>query len=587
MEEVTLHSDHSYRNPFSDVTVTATFNCSGKQVNATGFFDGDGIWRVRFMPESVGDCSFITHSTDASLNNTSGNFKVVPASAGNHGMVQVAKKFHFSYSDGTPYFLLGTTLYNWVNRDADLREETVEALSTSGFTKARFGLFPKWYQFNRLDPERYPFVEISHHKFDLDRFDPKFFQKVEGELLKLQDLGIEADIILFHPYDTWGFASMDQSHDEAYIKYVAARFSAFRNVWWTMANEYDLFTPSHNPSIPEKDWDALFRTLQASDPYGHLRGIHNIAKWYDHSKPWITHTVIQDGLGHPERNLLYARAKYGKPTVVDELGYEGNNGAGWGSLTGEEEVLRMWHVTMRGGYSSHGETYVHPGGILWWAAGGELVGESPVRLSFMRKIMTEGPFQDVVPAPDLAEGGYMLALPGIYYLFQDVSEGGFGRPPADEVQLADGHVYSVELVDPWRMRIYSLGYTQGGLQAFRAPFSNAVLRFREQDQTSVTNHSDSIQNLVAKFLNDTTPQTPIELKPIVVKPYTYNAESTLSELMDNPTTAALLQKYIPNIPNPGRSGFMSIEVLQRSDRLTGPGADIPGLIRELEKIPRQ
>ena len=511
IEEVTLHSDHTYSNPFVDVSLTAKFSCSGKQLDATGFFDGDGIWRVRFMPESVGKCSFTTESSDANLNNVSGNFTVVPASSGNHGMVHVAKKFHFSYSDGTPYFLLGTTLYNWVNRDADLREKTVEALSTNAFTKVRFGLFPKWYQFNRLDPERYPFVEVSHHKFDLDRFDPMFFQKVEGELLELQNLGIEADIILFHPYDNWGFSSMDQHHDEAYIKYVTARFSAFRNVWWMMANEYDLFTGSR-----AKDWDELFRTLQASDPYGHLRGIHNISKWYDHSKPWITHTVIQDGLGHPERNLLYARAKYGKPTVVDELGYEGNNGANWGNLTGEEELLRMWHVTMRGGYSSHGETYVHPGGVLWWAAGGELVGESPIRLAFMRKVMTEAPFQDLVPAPDLSQGGYMLALPGKYYLFQEVSSSGFGRA-TDEVQLADGQ-YSVELIDPWRMQIYPLGFTQGGLQAFRAPFANALLRFREQDQTSVSDHADSIQNLVAKFLNDTTPQTLSRRSPSLSSP---------------------------------------------------------------------
>ena len=61
----------------------------------------------------------------------------------------------------------------------------------------------------------------------------------------------------------------------------------------------------------------------------------------------------------------------------------------------------------------------------------------------------------------------------------------------------------------------------------------------------------------------------------------------MSELLDNPVTAALLHKYIPNLSNPERTGYMSIEFLQGSDRLTGGGADIPGLIKELEKIPRQ
>jgi hypothetical protein len=194
---------------------------------------------------------------------------------------------------------------------------------------------------------------------------------------------------------------MDADHDDAYIRYVVARLSAFRNVWWTMANEYDLFNPKMTPGLKVKDWDRMFQTLEASDPYLHLRGIHNMADWYDHSKPWITHAIIQDGTGHPSRRLPGARAKYGKPVVVDEYGYEGDNAQGWGILSGAEEVSRHWDITMEGGYGSHGETYVHPGGVLWWAAGGTLVGESPVRLGFLKQIMTEAPFQDLVPAPDL------------------------------------------------------------------------------------------------------------------------------------------------------------------------------------------
>ena len=116
---------------------------------------------------------------------------------------------------------------------------------------------------------------------------------------------------------------MDAQHDDAYIRYVAARLSSFRNVWWTMANEYDLFDPDMMPGKKVKDWDRMFQVLENSDPYSHLRGIHNIATWYDPSKPWITHVIIQDGGGHPARRLADARTQYQKPTVVDEYGYEG------------------------------------------------------------------------------------------------------------------------------------------------------------------------------------------------------------------------------------------------------------------------
>jgi hypothetical protein len=54
------------------------------------------------------------------------------------------------------------------------------------------------------------------------------------------DLGIEADLILWHPYDRWGFSRMTKEEDDLYLSYVIARFAAYRNVWWSLANEYDL-----------------------------------------------------------------------------------------------------------------------------------------------------------------------------------------------------------------------------------------------------------------------------------------------------------------------------------------------------------
>ncbi|MGC3958986.1 MAG: hypothetical protein QM813_13905 [Verrucomicrobiota bacterium] len=50
----------------------------------------------------------------------------------------------------------------------------------------------------------------SKGRFDTSRFNPKFFQHFERRILDLQKLGIEADIILLHPYDkgAWGFDAM-------------------------------------------------------------------------------------------------------------------------------------------------------------------------------------------------------------------------------------------------------------------------------------------------------------------------------------------------------------------------------------------
>ena len=62
-------------------------------------------------------------------------------------------------------------------------------------------------------------------------------------------MGIQADVILFHPYDSWGFCEMGKEMNEIYVRYMIARLSAYRNVWWSLANEWDV------PKIKETiDW---------------------------------------------------------------------------------------------------------------------------------------------------------------------------------------------------------------------------------------------------------------------------------------------------------------------------------------------
>ena len=581
IQEMVVHSSRKYQNPFTDVSLFAKITCAEEQVNVAGFYDGDSTWKIRFMPRQSGHCEFKTASNDPEIDGQTGQFEVTAPMAGNHGPVRVAKTYHFSYSDGTPYFLLGTTLYNWLNRDEALQRETLDTLSRSPFTKVRFGLFPKWYIFNHEEPAVYPYVETSPLRFDLDRFNPRFFQAVEARIAELEKMGIEADIILFHPYDHLGFATMDAEHDDAYIRYVAARLSAFRNVWWTMANEYDLFDPKMTPGQKVKDWDRMFQVLEKSDPYSHLRGIHNIATWYDHSKPWITHAIIQDGTGHPGRRLPGARAKYGKPLVVDEYGYEGNNGQGWGNLSAAEEVSRHWDITMEGGYASHGETYVHPSGVLWWAAGGTLVGDSPARLGFLKKVITEGPFQDVAPDHGIVSGGTVLALKGSYYLLR-VKNTVYNQHV--ELQLAENVRYKVDLIDPWLMKVYTLGYTDGGLQAFDPPLTPCLIRFVRVDSSRGEDAALLVQALIARFLKD--PSVAEAPKPVPIQqaiPY-FSAEYTIGELLDNPGTSTLLRKYLPNLPSVGFIRAVTLEQLMTFPDSNKIG-DISGLAAELSKIP--
>lgn len=481
MYETALTSRKKVANPFTDVTLQAHFSCGSTKLTVSGFYDGEDTWRIRLMPAVEGHWTYETESNDPGLDGKKGSFTCVAPGPGNHGPVRVAKQVQFKYADGTPFFPLGTTLYNWVHRGRALQKETLATLKVNPFNKVRFMIFPKWYLYNRVDPPMYPYVRKADGKFDYMRFNPPYFQNIERCVGELRDLGIQADLILFDPYNKpgWGFADMGSEADRAYLHYVVTRLAPYRNVWWTMANEFDFIRPP-------KNWGHIFKDVKAFDPYDHLRGIHNGSVWYNQAEPWVTHCVIQLQGGDPYAVALGAREQYKKPVVIDEYGYEGNNGTMWGNLSGRREVSRHWAFTMAGAYGSQGETYVHPGDILWWAVGGTLVGESPSRLAFLKKIMTEAPYQELEPAPSLIKGGMALARKNEYYLVYFPAGGDISKT---ELQLEGPGPFDVELIDPWLMKIYKLGLARTGHHSFRAKFTPGLLRLTQSKQTGGVAHS--------------------------------------------------------------------------------------------------
>ncbi len=101
----------SQGNPFVEVELRTRFRHLHREVAVDGFYDGDGVYRVRFMPDVEGEWSYTTASNRSELDGQTGVFSCVAPAPDNHGHVQVHNTFHFSYADGTPYRPFGTTCY--------------------------------------------------------------------------------------------------------------------------------------------------------------------------------------------------------------------------------------------------------------------------------------------------------------------------------------------------------------------------------------------------------------------------------------------------------------------------------------------
>lgn len=260
------------------------------------------------------------------------------------------------------------------------------------------------------DPIYFPYEGSKEEGWDFNRFILTFFQHYEKRVDELRKLGIVAGIIIFNPYDRgrWGMHKSSINENKLFLRYLVARLASYRNVWWCMANEYDLAGKS------DSEWRGYFKTLVQADPYGHPRSIHNGKGWYDHSEPWITHLSLQAPyLEH----IQDWREQYGKPVINDELCYEGNIPEDWGNLTAEEMVNRFWIIYTRGGYASHGEFYEHPDNKYFMAQGGKLYGKSPERLGFLLEIMKDAPVTGLMPFHNAWNKEMFLYQGEDYFLF--------------------------------------------------------------------------------------------------------------------------------------------------------------------------
>jgi len=462
-------------DPFVDVTVSATFACGDKSIQTTGFYDGQGTYRIRFMPPSVGTWKYLTTSSAPELSGKTGEFVCEKPGDKNHGMVRVANTYHFAYDDGTPYKPIGTTCYAWVFQPDALQDQTIETLKASPFNKVRMCVLPT----EKMDAESsavVPFVLEADRTCDTSRFDPRFFQNLERRLAQLRDLNIQADLILFHPYNSSGLNldRMSAEADDRYVRYVVARLSAYRNVWWSLANEFDLLRQKR-----QEDWDRLGPLVQHEDPYGHPRSIHFSRHMYDPSKPWLTHMSVQNGAAVEDfgRARLY-RDVIPKPVVYDEVCYEGDIDRRWGQLKGEEMALRFWHGTIDGTYVGHGETLHDAQQRAWVSKGGKWIGTSVPRIAFLKQILDDAPKEGIEPIDRFFHtgiGGKAGEWYLIYFGTQKPAQWTF-ELPRDGVK--EGMNFEVDVLDTWNMTINHLDKkfttVKSGMYLFRAPNNEQI-----------------------------------------------------------------------------------------------------------------
>lgn len=472
--ELTIHGAEM-PSAWAQANVKAEFAHGDGTVTVPGFYAGNGIYKVRFLPMEAGEYAW--HVTGV----VSGEGVEFCEPAVTHGPVKTVGR-GFAYADGTVFHPFGTTVYALAHQPRELIEQTMDTLSAAPFNKVRMCVFPKSYDFNKNEPDYYAFEKAADGSWDVSRPCFAFWDALEGHIKRLGQMGIQVDLILFHPYDRWGFDGMGYDNDLVYLDYLTRRLAAFPNVWWSLANEYELTRRT------KEEWYGIERFVAEHDPFGHPLSCHNIFNIWDANRPLTTHASIQSK--DLPRLGSWQKKFGGKPVIVDECAYEGDIEPFWGSITGAEMSRRFWRCVTQGAYCTHGETFYSPDDVLWWAKGGVLHGESPARIAFCRKIIESLPeqlegepgfFQKVMPLREMDEakraeimgkmpetfrrmvralleseyadsyansemGWYGHIGTDVYLRFHDT------RPiTRDTVELPEDKKYTIRVLDTWNM----------------------------------------------------------------------------------------------------------------------------------------
>lgn len=488
------------KRDYADVELAADFVKNGKKMTVKGFYVGDGVYKIRFLPEETGTYTYRVYG----IFSDEGNEECEPADIGRHGMVR-ADGMHFKYADGTRYSPFGTTVYGLIHQEKELIDTTMQTLEEAPFNKIRFCVFPKHYLYNANEPQFYPFAKKEDGGWDVGSPDMDYWNHFEQRLVELDRMGIEADIILFHSYDRWGFSTMPHEDDLKYLDYAVTRLCAFPNVWWSLANEYDFLVAAKTL----EGWEDIECRVADRDPFHHMLSNHNCFKKWDFTRPNITHCSIQS---KEFNRIIDWRKQYKKPLIFDECCYEGDIPQYWGSISAREMTWRFWRLIASGAYCTHGETFLDENDVLWWAKGGKLKGQSPDRIAFLRKIVEELP-AGLEPLLGRMDAIYSMTSEQIeeqkdrippefqgfldaFYRMDDTERQGFLDSERiyqahigdevflyfydlrccreDELELPESRSYKIEVIDSWEMTRKTIASGVSGKVKIKLPGKEGI-----------------------------------------------------------------------------------------------------------------
>ena len=470
-------------NPFKDNSLKATFTTENGETTAVeGFCDHqDGsVYRVRFMPTKVGKYRYeLAFEQNGKTQKASGEFAAVTSANKGPLRLDKAHPWHFVHDNGAHFFWNSTTAYwllGW--QDEAIINQSIDRLARLGINRIRVAINgrahggSRWSEPTVVESAKFTFKlnpwlaakpdDLDDPQFDVSRPNVPHWQKLDRLVARCRDKGIVVSLIFYvdgldHGCDPFKQANMGNADEQLYYAYAAARYAAYENTMWDIANEYHLFRTT--------EWaNKMGSFLKSKDPYKHLISVHGRADFPFRKSPWVDVIMYQswDECGGydfmTEAKRLQAETSRILPTINEEYGYEGHYPP-WGcgataakerpdGRSGLNRSQLAWEISMTGCYQTTGETAEYGTGAGEDTGGGWINGRGNDKMTMLSyyKILKETfeqtEYWKLNPHHNLVNlGNLCLANLEQEYLI-------YSRLPHCRVKLPKGQKYAVTMTNP-------------------------------------------------------------------------------------------------------------------------------------------
>jgi hypothetical protein len=359
-----------------NVTLTADFDGPGAEdyTGVVGFWDGDNVWKIRFMPTVAGSWTYTITSNDTDLNavgNDDGFTAVAPTTAEKtanpnlRGLLQIdSSNRKLEYADGTPFPIISNTF--WTGNctkcpygpggtaDMDDWKTAIDTTASLDFNAINIWAgVPNvgtgdWAAEVQRNEGGWGFVnETINGNADWDEINVDKYKYFDPRIRYIIDKGM-VPVIWF----SWAYAYCDDYNTnpdftnaefQAYYKYLLARYQGY-NVIFNTVGEYNIVNlePSNCEGATDiadmKTNSAAFDTL---DKLNHITIIHpwhtGVAastrddfeneSWHDMAsiQTKISPQQTHDEVATVVKTVYDDTTPTTMPTWVSEIAYENDN----------------------------------------------------------------------------------------------------------------------------------------------------------------------------------------------------------------------------------------------------------------------